>query len=676
MADETLSILVRLRNARQAAAEARLVAEGVDEIGDAADRTNRRTRRLTSITDNFGLTLNNVSGRLKLAVVAGSTLWPVMVALGSSLAGAAAGAALLGATGLGIAAVGIGAMGVVAKQAFGELDKLRSAQDSYNLAVEQFGRYSDEAIRAQDKLNAVMRLAGPETVRLAREVDSLSGRFRELTSPARRNLLLGLVDGLRTMRRLLPTITDETNATAASLRRDLQPAFRDLSGPAVQGGIRALFTNFRLMAGPAVQGAVDLLIVFLRIARQAGPWVVQGAEAFAGWARGLRDSSANAGALGRFVDNLVGHTRAWWGLTKALFGLLVSLFRASGHEGAGLVQTMTDGINRLSAWIDRAREAGSAGDFFRRFVRFAVQLATVIGVVAVAFMELIDGALPAVQSALEGAEVAGMGLVVVGRGLGDAIGFLSPLMGPLVVALVAWKVATLAVAAATTILNVAFRLTPLGWLVTAIGLVVAAVVLMWNKWGGFRRFIQAAWEWIKTAAGDVWGAVRLYFGLMVAYWTWVFERARAAAGWIVGAWGDVTGFFASLPGRLAAAGSGMWDWIRDGFRDAINWIIRGWNSLEFRIPGFDPPGPGPKFGGVTVGVPDIPQLAEGGTIARRGAAIVGDQGPELLELPEGARVTPLDPRGPQREVVRLITVDGRVLAEAVFGEVATARARG
>lgn len=38
---------------------------------------------------------------------------------------------------------------------------------------------------------------------------------------------------------------------------------------------------------------------------------------------------------------------------------------------------------------------------------------------------------------------------------------------------------------------------------------------------------------------------------------------------------------------------------------------------------------------------EIPLLAKGGNVVSSGAAIVGEAGAELVELPQGARVTPL-----------------------------------
>lgn len=89
-------------------------------------------------------------------------------------------------------------------------------------------------------------------------------------------------------------------------------------------------------------------------------------------------------------------------------------------------------------------------------------------------------------------------------------------------------------------------------------------------------------------------------------------------------------FVTGLPGRIADAASGMWDGIAEAFESAVNFIIGAWNSLEFSIPGFDPPGPGPKFGGITIGVPKIDPVdfasggivmaRPGGTLARIGEA--------------------------------------------------------
>lgn len=71
----------------------------------------------------------------------------------------------------------------------------------------------------------------------------------------------------------------------------------------------------------------------------------------------------------------------------------------------------------------------------------------------------------------------------------------------------------------------------------------------------------------------------------------------------------------------------------------INSLIGGLNKIQIDIPDWVP-----EWGGKTIGfnIPKIPMLAEGGVIAGSGSVMVGEAGPEILTLPRGAQVTPLD----------------------------------
>lgn len=80
-----------------------------------------------------------------------------------------------------------------------------------------------------------------------------------------------------------------------------------------------------------------------------------------------------------------------------------------------------------------------------------------------------------------------------------------------------------------------------------------------------------------------------------------------------------------------------------GVTTGINTIIRAMNQLKWEIPDWVP-----LLGGKTFGfdiaeltAPQIPLLAEGGTLTSSGSVIVGERGPELLSLPSGASVNPL-----------------------------------
>jgi len=90
---------------------------------------------------------------------------------------------------------------------------------------------------------------------------------------------------------------------------------------------------------------------------------------------------------------------------------------------------------------------------------------------------------------------------------------------------------------------------------------------------------------------------------------------------------------------------GIWDGIVDGIKGAINFIIKGINWFIRGLNKLKIPDWVPGVGGLGLNIPEIPLLARGGEITETGHAIVGEVGPELLELPRGAKVRPLDMLG-------------------------------
>lgn len=85
----------------------------------------------------------------------------------------------------------------------------------------------------------------------------------------------------------------------------------------------------------------------------------------------------------------------------------------------------------------------------------------------------------------------------------------------------------------------------------------------------------------------------------------------------------------------------IWDGIVSDIKASINFIIKGINSFIKGINKIQIPDWVPGLGGKGLNIGTIPLLANGGDILTSGKVIVGDGGPELLDLPKGARVTPL-----------------------------------
>lgn len=666
--EDTLRLLVQVRGTARAERDLSSLNQSaqdlINRLDDLDKDRSRGPRRLSDM-------LNTVSGRLKILLPMAVGAGPAFVSLASSLAGAAGGAALLGGAGLTAAVVGLGGLAAVTAQAVGGLDKVRTAQDAYNLAVEQHGRYSDQALTALEKLNAQVELAGGAPVReLVDNIDALKDSWKSLTGPAREDVFGTMNSGLAAGNRLLPTFAKQTNATAASVRADLMPALRDLSGPEANRNLMSLSGTFRGLASSAIGGGTDLIVALLRHVVAAGPYVVQAGRGFAEWAHSFRAASSDSGRVSENVRMLVGHTRAWWGLLTALGGLAVAVFGASNAEGRSLVLTITDGVNRLTLWVEQANASGEAQEGFAGWVALFVSVGTAVGKVAVVIADLAQSSLPGLQSGASGLHVVIELFVMRLQILAAIIEFLGPLVGPLIVAFVAWKIATTALTVATTLLRAALLMSPFGWVVLAIGLVVAGFILLYNKVGWFRAGVDAAWSWIKQnwplLLMILTGPVGIAVGLITKNWDRVKAGAGAMAGFVKDKFNGLIGFVSSVPGRMGDAASGMWDGMKGAFKSAYNWVVGKWNGLNLtlELPGVLKKLPGPDR--VSIGTPDIPMLAQGGDIYQRGMAIVGDNGPEVYEAEAGARVTPLPKGGAAREVVRFVTVDGRVLAEAVF----------
>ena len=131
--------------------------------------------------------------------------------------------------------------------------------------------------------------------------------------------------------------------------------------------------------------------------------------------------------------------------------------------------------------------------------------------------------------------------------------------------------------------------------------------IMGNVVNGLFAAVEAVWNSIRDTLNGVIDFVR---GVFTGDW----ERA----------WNGVVEIFSGIFGGIVNA-------VRVPFRAVagiINTIIDAVNSISIDIPDWVPVVGGAHFG---LNIPHIPYLAEGG-IVRRGSAIVGEAGPELMTV--------------------------------------------
>jgi phage-related protein len=303
-------------------------------------------------------------------------------------------------------------------------------------------------------------------------------------------------------------------------------------------------------------------------------------------------------------------------------------------------------------------------------------------------------------------------LVQVGRMFVRFMTFIRPLtknatlfkiaIAALVAAFVAYKIAMTAAALASIFFEESVApavLITLG-IVAAVALLAIGIYELWKHCKTFRDIVKDVWAAAKVAFAGVLEALKVVWQWVKANWPYLLGALAGpfglAAVVIVKHIDTIKGYaltaFDAIKGAARTVGHAFvvaFGAVKDAVRGAINFLIRGWNSLQFKIPGFKL---GPvHFGGVTLGVPQLPLLATGGNVTAAGAAIVGERGPELVQLPTGATVRPLEApeplvaaaaaapadTGPLRplEIVVPVMLDGREIARSTARVAANQLAR-
>ena len=155
-------------------------------------------------------------------------------------------------------------------------------------------------------------------------------------------------------------------------------------------------------------------------------------------------------------------------------------------------------------------------------------------------------------------------------------------------------------------------------LANPLALVVAAVIalaaVIYTHWDQIKPILQAAWEKVKTVFTNIANKVHD-----------TVDKIKEA--------------FTTVKTTVL----GIWDGIVDGIKGKVNSIISLVNSLIAKVNGFSSNSSG-LLGALGIRIPQIPSiplLANGGTLMS-GSAVVGEAGPELLTMRNGAaQVQPL-----------------------------------
>ncbi len=200
---------------------------------------------------------------------------------------------------------------------------------------------------------------------------------------------------------------------------------------------------------------------------------------------------------------------------------------------------------------------------------------------------------------------------------------------------------------------------PVGWAIGVMAGLVAAVIIYWDE-------IVEYTEWLADKFEEIWDGILTFIeGWWSSFWSFWEEKWLGLEKWFKETWGRITGWLEEslneisrtwdrIWDNISGKFSSIWEGIRDTFYSIWNSILSGIEGgINYAISGIN--GFIERVNNVLqdlvffVDIPvigrlnevSLPRLAEGGDILRSGAAIVGEEGPEILDLPTGAQVRPL-----------------------------------
>jgi len=244
-------------------------------------------------------------------------------------------------------------------------------------------------------------------------------------------------------------------------------------------------------------------------------------------------------------------------------------------------------------------------------------------------------------------------LVAVLGGLMAALWATSVAMRAVATATKAWAAVTKVAAAVQWALNAALAANPIGLVIAAIAALVVGLVIAYKKSETFRNIVNGAFRAVAGAARAAFGWIK---SAAVAVWNWLAANWKKiaivltgpigiAVAVIIRYWDRIKAGAATIIDRIRSVGSTVRDALVSAFGYAkdkvvaymnmmlapIQWVIDKVHDLISAISSIHMP---------SIHMPDIPGLASGTTYHKGGLAIVGEQGPELVDLPRGSRVTP------------------------------------
>ncbi len=383
-----------------------------------------------------------LSTTMRGLIVGSLALSPVITGLVGALGAlvAVVGSGVIGAAGVGIAglaAFGLAAGGVaMAITPFAtQLSSAIGLTQDYHEAVQKYGRGSEKAKAAQEKMNDALKRMPEPVQKAAKAFAELRNRWTEMTRGARGPFFDIVNNGLVAANRLLPMFARNTVDTMNVLREATDKAFDRLSGPRTRQALDTLMDNFNAALPNLVSGFAKLGAAFTNIFASFSRHFPRLTGGFDKWASGILRASNNTSDLNRRVDEVMRSAERLTEFLAAAGRVLFHFFEAGDNSGRGFLQSMTKGLNDIDRWLTSVGGRNELDSFFRRSIDTTQRLWGAVSNLTETFLDLSEALRPVTNGiltmvqAFTGLLNTLMDLPVVGDGIKHLMTAIGALMG-------------------------------------------------------------------------------------------------------------------------------------------------------------------------------------------------------------------------------------------------------
>lgn len=366
------------RKLERVGAEMEHVAHKIERLGGSVADLDPELRKNSNAFDRWISKLGDTSIRigplttsLKGLGVGMGLLGPLIFELGGGLASligflgqGLAGAATVGVGALGGFALSALGVGAIIKPMIGEFGDVKKASESLADAQLKYGKNSEQARTAQEKLNNSLKGVSPGARSAFEDYGKLGDQWRSMTKDAKPAVFDAVGQSIKTAGALLPMFARESVATTKVAGKAWEGWMKSLRSSEAKGLLGGMMSDFRASIPGLAEGLASIGAMIGRIGAAGAHFLPGLSDGFAEWANNLERSVGGGEKLTGKVGGLVDSMRDFGHLTQDTGSFLVHFFGAGADAGEGLSDSLDHVITRWDKWAQSAEGKSSLKSFF------------------------------------------------------------------------------------------------------------------------------------------------------------------------------------------------------------------------------------------------------------------------------------------------------------------------